>query len=238
MFTLHNGDCLEYMKTLEPNSVQAVITDPPYGIDKEEWDGEFPVWLLDESFRISELVIIIPGIWSLGTCISAMKDKYLWTVAGHKPGAMSNTPIGFNNWQPIVIGGSPKIRAGVDAFDFRPTDPDESYYHSCQKPLNFMRWIISRFTLETDIIFDPFMGSGSTGIAALQLGRSFMGCELSPEYFAVAEKRIKKASLQQHLFTPSNNRGQRTGGESAANLSLFPAEGNPPAKVTAKSTRR
>ena len=63
MFTLHNGDCLEYMKTLEPNSVQAVITDPPYGIDKEEWDGEFPVWLLDESFRISELVIIIPGIW-------------------------------------------------------------------------------------------------------------------------------------------------------------------------------
>ena len=101
-----------------------------------------------------------------------------------------------------------------------------------------MRWIISRFTLETDIVFDPFMGSGSTGIAALQLGRSFMGCEISPEYFAIAEKRVKKASLQQHLFTPSNNRVQRTGGESAANLSLFPAEGNPPAKVTAKSTRR
>ena len=111
-YTLYQGDCLEYMKTMPDKSVDAVITDPPYGINKEDWDSKFQTEFIHEGFRISDLVVVIPGIWALGKCIHEMGDKYLWTIAGHKGGAMSNGAIGFNKWQPVVIGGKPKKRIG------------------------------------------------------------------------------------------------------------------------------
>jgi len=55
-------------------------------------------------------------------------------------------------------------------------------------------------TIEGDTVFDPFMGSGTTGVACAQLGRDFIGCEIDPEYFAIAEKRIKEAQLQMRLL--------------------------------------
>jgi DNA modification methylase len=64
-----------------------------------------------------------------------------------------------------------------------------------------MRWIVERTTRKGDTIFDPFMGSGTTGVACVQLGRNFIGCEIDPKYFAIAEKRIHEATLQPQLFT-------------------------------------
>ena len=63
-----------------------------------------------------------------------------------------------------------------------------------------MKKIIVDSTNEGDTIFDPFMGSGTTGVAAIQLGRNFIGCEIDPDYFEIAEKRIKEAELQPQLF--------------------------------------
>ena len=195
--TLYLGDCLEILPTL--GRVDAVITDPPYGINKEGWDSSFPDYLITEGFRLSDFMAVIPGIWSLGRCISLMEDKYLWTIAGHKGGGMTNTPIGFNNWQPIVLGGKTKHRIGVDAFDFRPTDAGVPSFHSCQKPVNFMAWIIERCTQPTDTILDPFMGSGTTGVACVQTGRNFIGIEINATYFAIAERRKKEAEAQPRL---------------------------------------
>ncbi len=196
---LHLGDCLEVMKSMPDKSVDAVITDPPYGINKAEWDSVFPDYLISEGFRLSNFMAVIPGIWALGDCISLMGDKYLWTIGGHKGGGMTNTPIGFNNWQPIVLGGKTKHRIGVDAFDFRPTDAGVPSFHPCQKPVNFMAWIIERCTQPTDTILDPFMGSGTTGVACVQTGRNFIGIEIDPTYFAIAERRIKEAQTQPRL---------------------------------------
>ena len=109
--------------------------------------------------------------------------------------------------------------------------------HPTQKPLRLMQWCIEQCTNNPQTIFDPFMGSGTTGVAAVQLQRNFIGCELEPEYFSIAEKRIKSAALQPGLFTPSNNRVQRTGGESGQQ-NLFSAGEVLPAKVTRQSTRR
>lgn len=196
---LHLGDCLPFMKTLADKSVDCVLTDPPYGIDKEEWDAEFDPTFIDEGIRVAPLLVVIPGIWALGKCITAMGENYLWTIGGHKGGGMTNTPIGFNNWQPVVLAGKTKERVGVDAFDFTPTDSGIKFYHSCQKPLNFMRWIVERTTRVGDTIFDPFMGSGTTGVACVQTGRNFIGCEIDPKYFAIAEKRIADAQLQTRM---------------------------------------
>ena len=199
-YTLYHGDCLEVMKGIPDGSVDAVITDPPYGINKEEWDCQFPDWIIPKLFDISDLVIMTPGIWSLGKCIIGMKDRYLWTSAGHKGGAMSNGAIGYNKWQPIVIGGKPRKKAGSDAFDFNPSDIGGEIYHSCQKPVLFMVWIIEKFTLPGDTILDPFMGSGTTGVACAKTGRKFIGIEIDEKYFKIAERRIKDAYAQPLLF--------------------------------------
>ena len=192
---LIQGDCLEHMKTMPDGSVDAVITDPPYGINKAEWDGKFQEWLIPEAFRVASLVAIIPGIWALGECISLMGDKYLWTLAGHKGGAMTRGRLGFTKWQPIVVGGQYR-RVGADAFDFSPTDLRPEVVHPCQKPINFMEKILGRVTNPGDIILDPFMGSGTTGVACARLGRDFIGIEIDKEYFEIAQKRIEDASAQ------------------------------------------
>jgi DNA modification methylase len=62
-----------------------------------------------------------------------------------------------------------------------------------------MKWCIINYTNETDTIFDPFMGSGTTGVACVQTGRNFIGIEIDPKYYAIAEKRIKDAQQQMRL---------------------------------------
>jgi site-specific DNA-methyltransferase (adenine-specific) len=73
-------------------------------------------------------------------------------------------------------------------------------YHPTQKPVAVMKWIIELTTKGGDTIFDPFMGSGTTGVACLQLGRNFIGCEIDPKYYAIAEKRIREAAMQEVMF--------------------------------------
>ena len=100
-----------------------------------------------------------------------------------------------------------------------------------------MEWLVNRASLEGMTVLDPFMGSGTTGVACIKLQRHFIGCEINPKYFATAEKRLEQASLQQHLFTPSNNRLHLTGWESGQQ-NLFSAGDTLPAKLPAKSPRR
>lgn len=80
--------------------------------------------------------------------------------------------------------------------------------HPTQKPLSLMRWCINSISKVGDTIFDPFMGSGTTGVAAVQLGRKFIGCEIDQNYFAIAEKRIRQAEQQPALFTVSDKQEQ------------------------------
>jgi len=125
-----------------------------------------------------------------------------------------------------------------DVIEFPIIGGDENTEHPTTKPLGLYRRILSVITEPNQVVLDCCMGSGTAGVVALELGRSFLGCEIDPKYFSIAQARIKKAAQSPSFYTLPNNRVQRTGGESAANLSLFPAEVESPAKVTAKSTRR
>jgi DNA modification methylase len=71
--------------------------------------------------------------------------------------------------------------------------------HPCPKPLKFVKWLIKKGSKEGDTILDPFMGSGTTGVACVQTGRNFIGCEIDPGYFKIAEKRIHDAQQQMRL---------------------------------------
>ena len=78
---------------------------------------------------------------------------------------------------------------------------NEERYHPTQKPLEVMKWVIE-LCPKAQTILDPFMGSGTTGVAAIQLGRSFIGIERDPKYFDIACQRIEQAVAQGQLFEP------------------------------------
>jgi site-specific DNA-methyltransferase (adenine-specific) len=87
----------------------------------------------------------------------------------------------------------------TDVWKFNITSSSEDTYHPTQKPIALIRRIVETSSREGDIVLDCFMGSGTTGVACQQLGRAFIGFEISPEYFKIAEKRIKEAVRQKPL---------------------------------------
>ncbi len=78
---------------------------------------------------------------------------------------------------------------------------NEERFHPTQKPLAVMKWVIG-LCPKSDTIFDPFMGSGTTGVAAIEMGRKFVGIEREPKYFEIACKRIEQATKQEDMFIP------------------------------------
>ena len=77
--------------------------------------------------------------------------------------------------------------------------PADDLDHPNEKPTSLMQELSEKLSQENGVIFDPFLGSGTTGVAAVQLGRKFIGCEINPDYYAIAEKRIKQAQESRQL---------------------------------------
>ncbi|MCK9597905.1 MAG: site-specific DNA-methyltransferase, partial [Sphaerochaeta sp.] len=108
---------------------------------------------------------------------------------------------GFNLAQLILYYGKDP-RAGKDSYQSSVEGHNDSVVdiknilHPCPKPLKFTKWLVIKGTKEGDTVLDPFMGSGTTGVACVQTGRNFIGCEIDPAYFAIAEKRIREAQMQ------------------------------------------
>jgi site-specific DNA-methyltransferase (adenine-specific) len=207
-YQLHLGDCLEFMKSMPDKSVDLIVTDPPYGLSFEynsfEDTKENLKTLIDkafpEIFRLGKLVAITPGIGNLH-----FYPPPDWMFSWFYSGGPNYSSFGFNCWQPILVyGKDPYLRDGLGARSdvIQDNIPAKKNGHPCPKPLSFMKKLIIRTsTRNNDTIFDPFMGSGTTGVAAIQLGRNFIGCEIDPTYYAIAEKRIHEATLQPQLFT-------------------------------------
>ena len=197
-YTLHLGDCLEYMKSMPDKSVDAVITDPPYGCGKADWDDDFPIAWYSEAKRIGKFVAIITGSSGLKDSIPLVGEDFVDVISARNLNGMTRSPIGFGNWLVCVIAnGKPKQGTTFLEFSVRGDMPK----HPTPKPIEYMQKIVERLTKPTDTILDPFMGSGTTGVAAIQLGRNFIGCEIDPDYFAIADQRIKEAKMQLNMFT-------------------------------------
>lgn len=231
MFTLHNGDGIQFMRSLQSQSIGAIITDPPYGLDfqGESWDSFIPEWIT-EARRVAKIV-------AFTTAPTTQWDypRPDWVSCWYREAAQSRTIYGsFNHWSPILIyGGKPTFTVdSIKLHAIKHNSPDVD--HPSPKPLTLMRWLVLSMSAEGETVLDPFMGSGSTGVACVELDREFIGVELKAEYLAIAKSRISSAVLQQRLFTPSNNRLHLTGGTVPAQGDLFtpedlPSEGKLPA---------
>ena len=189
---LYLGDCLEIMQELKDGSVDAVITDPPYGCGKAEWDNEFPIKWYSEARQFG-LVAIITGSSGLRDSVPLVNDDFFDVIAARNLNGMTRSPAGFGNWLSCVLANG-KVNQGQTFFEFVVSGDKPN--HPSPKPIDYMRKLIVRISELGDTILDPFMGSGTTGVACVQTGRNFIGIEIDPKYFEIAEKRIAEAQLQ------------------------------------------
>lgn len=209
--TLYLGDCLEILPELVASGpkVDSVITDPPYGMNKD-FANDTPF----EADRIASRVIswcrIVCGgnilaFWSaqrMGAIDSVFAPKRVM-IWNKKFALYAPHNVGYR-YEPLVwVSGDAANDKRGDIFEgfpiaFRAQAENES--HPTQKPLAVLQEVVSDFTPPDGIVLDPFMGSGTTGVACAQLGRKFIGIEIESKYFDIACKRIEAAYAQGRLF--------------------------------------
>jgi site-specific DNA-methyltransferase (adenine-specific)/modification methylase len=205
---LYQGDCLEILPTLAAGSVDAVITDPPYGMNYKHgasYSAEKRVTTRHVGTRIVGddkpfdpspfLGYRSVALFGANHFASKLPDSRGWMVWNKRSGMK---PMDFSDCELIWTnkGGHIKQFEYMWSGVCRAGESGDVSLHPTQKPIELMKWIILQLTHEGDTILDPFMGSGTTGVACVQTGRNFIGIEIDPTYYAIAEKRIAHAQLQ------------------------------------------
>lgn len=225
-FDLRQGDCLELMKLLPDNSIDLIVTDPPYviettgaGIYKQpdksyvkELNGMkdgFSVEVLDELCRVMKKINvyffcsqkqILPLLdyfvkkrkcnfnlltWHKTNPVPACGNKYLTDTEF----------ILFFREKGVRIEGEFKTKFTYYVTPLNQSDK-KKYKHPTIKPVNILENFIINSCFENGVVLDPFMGSGSTGVACVNTGRRFIGMELDCGYFEIAQKRIEEAAKE------------------------------------------
>lgn len=207
--TLYLGDCMEVLPTLP--KVDAVITDPPYGIGESskkvasrgklaapkdyghfDWDKAPPPDALIDALReMSQYQAFFGGNYF------RLPPSSCWLVWDKLNGDndFADCELCWTNWPKAV-------RRITWRWNGMLRQGNEERYHPTQKPLEVMKWAI-QLCPKADTVLDAFMGSGTTGVACLQLGRKFIGIEREPKYFDIACRRIEQAAKQGQLFEPA-----------------------------------
>ena len=222
---LYRGDCREILPLLP--KVDAVVTDPPYGIGltKKTSDYRGSKWFDngvsgqasrlydDDSADVRAMLAeVIPAALRLATravifsgpaaLFSYPEPASIGSV--FTPNGAGRTAWGFQCTHPVLFyGKDPFLQDGKGGRpnSMRDEQPNrENIDHPCPKPLPWMRWAVARGSRYGETILDPFMGSGTTGVACVKLGRKFIGIEIDPGYFEIACKRIAKAYEQPDFF--------------------------------------
>lgn len=221
--TLYLGDCMDILPTL--GKVDAVITDPPYGVGfkyenhddrPEAYEGGYDTWLMGIIEQCEKKCV--PGapifIWQSGTHMHQFSKRFPrdWRLFVAAKNFVQMRPTAMQwSFDPVIVwwvdGGKP-WSAGTATRDFHvantaPVVGQASNLergHPCPRPLDQVSHVLSQWVPPNAIVLDPFMGSGTTGLGAVQLGQSFIGIEREPKYFDIACKRIEQAVATPQLF--------------------------------------
>ena len=195
------GDCRDVLPTL--GKVDAVVTDPPYGLgDKLSTTAGVGQWGKLHQQGGHEWDQSVPD--NIVEVVAAADNAIIWG------GNYFDLPPkrGWLLWDKIVREFSSghaemawtTLDQPVRSFNYAHAQlASEGKEHPTQKPLPLMKWCIG-FLPDAQTILDPFMGSGTTGVAAVQMGRDFIGCEIDSTYFDIACRRIEQAQRQGDLF--------------------------------------
>ena len=212
-FRLIHGDCLEVMPTLEAGSVDAVITDPPYGINLEtDYESRY-----GKGGKKYDPIIGDNSPFDFKSFENLKIGEQFWFGAENYLFRSDKTEGSWLCWDKYPTDKNDKRTAGgfeliwskkrhkyriirLKAINTNWITIKENVGHPTQKPITLIVWLIENYTQEGDTILDPFMGSGTTGVACHLTGRNFIGIEIDETYFNIAKKRIEDAQRQPLLF--------------------------------------
>lgn len=209
-YELLHGDCLDILKTLPDGSVDCVITDPPYGIGESRakvvsrgklatpidygdfgWDTErLDRVYIDEMRRVSAAQVIFGGNY-YADLLPPSSSWIVWDK--NNSGDFADCELAWTSHKKAVR----KFKWTWNGFI---KEKPEQRFHPTQKPLALMVWVIENYTRPGDLIADFFFGSGTTAVACVKTGRNFIGCEIDPTYYAIAQRRIEDAAAQPMLL--------------------------------------
>lgn len=198
--TLYCGDCREVLPTLP--KVDAVITDPPYGIGfaRQPTSGQRAAGMQPEAWddAASEYLLLaltkgdVQVVWGGNYYPLPPTRGWLSWFKPDAPPSMASFELAWTNMDRNARQFMQSI-AATNA---------ERVGHPTQKPLALMKWCIDQASVPTGgTVLDAFMGSGTTGVAAVQMGRRFIGIEREPKYFDIACRRIEDAQRMADMFT-------------------------------------
>ena len=215
--TIWHGDCRDVLPTLA--SVDVFVTDPPYGVDggrggdardfqKASYGSSWPdtpryvasvcVPTVTALAEVCRAGAVTPGIRCLMDYPGPRDIGCFWT-----PASVTHGPWGFTTFQPILYYGK-DWRAGLGALPSGRvlTAPAKKNGHPCPKPLDAWQWLVDKVAKEDEAVLDPFMGSGTTLVAAKNLGREAIGIEIEEKYCEIAALRCSQEVLALAPPTP------------------------------------
>ena len=197
------GDCLEVLPTL--TGIDACVTDPPYGIGMDggkvgrakyeqlEWDSS--------PADIGPVVAMsVPTVvWGGNYFHLPPSQKWLVWDKKNDPTTFADCELAWTN-----IAGSVRVFRWLWSGPYQ--EKREDRYHPTQKPVALMEWCLGHLPAAAATVCDPFMGSGTTGVACAKRGLRFIGIEREPEYFDIACRRIEAAYKQPDMFIEQGRR--------------------------------
>ena len=202
--TIFNQDCLAGLKALPNKSIDLILTDPPYGKKADKgtngfgaaknrryaggWDGMIPPpELFNEMFRVAKNLIIFGGNY-FGHLLPPSNCWIFWDKKGDV--AFQNP---FADGELIYTTFKKPVKRIVFKQQGFITDSKDKRYHPTQKPTELVQQLIEMFSEPGQLICDPFLGSGTTAVAAVKADRHYIGWEIDPDYFQICCDRLDEA---------------------------------------------
>ena len=218
--TLYCGDCLEVLPTLEAKSVDAVVTDPPYGISHESHGSLFVGHKKingDETTEHAEAIrawakrakVCCVMFYSPYRPLTGFRSVLAWIKGAHVGIGGDRVTCWKRDFELIGVEGNGRLHGMRDSAvldEFPALSPPPSG-HAHEKPAELVEYLASK--IGGSAVLDPFMGSGTTGVACVRLGRRFIGIELEPKYFAIAKRRIIDELNRMKFLEPPKREHQK-----------------------------
>ncbi len=215
---IYHGDCREVLASFpDCFRVDALITDPPYGVNlgdhlaaKDRRKNRVLVKDHYASYEDSHenlIAVVVVGViaalriatrglvFCAGTKVGAFPEPD--AIGGvYMPAGCGRSSWGFTNLATCMMyGQAPRLELGAKPTVLRSSESAEKNGHPCPRPLGWMRWAVALASLEGETVIDPFMGSGTTLVAAKNLGRRAIGIEIEEKYCEIAAKRLSQEVL-------------------------------------------
>lgn len=217
--TLYLGDCRDVLPTLA--RADALITDPPYGVNigahralrdnrshllrKAGYESYNDTPENFDTIVVPALALALEkvergAIFAAGSKLGKLPEPA--AIGGiYTPAGKGRNTWGFTCFHAIALFGiCPTLHHGARKTVLQSSEAAEPNGHPVPKPIGWMRWLINLASIQGHTVLDPFTGSGTTGVACVEMGRRFVGIEIDPSYFDIACRRIADALKQPDMF--------------------------------------